>query len=395
MSIIQSALVVIGIYAICSHLYFQITSAWMQLNVTCMLTGFTCGDQTNTSVSELETAWNSGEVVLKTSERVLKMTRMMGIRTSSTVNVTELAWVSLPGNLERMALSVGDYIAHYHRDAPSSTEQTEWNEFASQCWKWRHELTQVARDAYTVQLGIRTVAIKGLAVLQLLNETWIESSAQSREHLLLELQALRKHIATLSSTVRRVDGRMLEQEQTGSTLITTAIGKVQMTDLEIANRAQTWSWPTTLLIYGVATAVGGATSAVMPISAPVVVAGIAHFVNSQKNEDYKKQLRTQNVMYTQAGAVLTDARTVLMQMDKELLEFADDLSRCEESVLIAIGRVDSATRDNRTRTAVQVAISAAIKELQDLHSHSQRAVSAYTGQSSNSQQQHLTLPDGR
>jgi len=398
LSRIKTILFIIGVYTATSHIYREATDRWLNLNLVCTVTGWTCRDQ-----SDLAQAWNSGTIVLQTSERVMKMARIVGVRSSPTVNASDLAWVSLPGNLERMALQVGDYIAHYHR-APTgedmdATAQRRWDEFASQCWSWRYNLTQVARDAYSVQLGIRTVASKGLTVLQRLGEAWFEDSStaspsDSREQLLLELQSMRRHIIVLSENVRRTEGRMLEQEQAGSILITTAIGRVQMTELEIANRAQTWSWQTTLLVYGVATVIGGATSAVVPVSAPVVVAGIAHFVNSRKNEQYKTQLRNQNVLYTQAGAVLTDARTVLMQMDKELLEFAGDLNRCEEAVMVAIGRVDVTTKDNRTRTSVRAALSAAIKELESLHAHSQRAVSAYTGQTK-SQQPILALPDGR
>lgn len=448
-AVLRLVLLFIGLVTVGTHLCREASAAWSRLNLICWTTGWTC--ETTPAVNDLVAKWNSGETVLQTSERALRMARIMGIRTSPTIaseggsdGNAALAWVSLPGNLERMALAVGDYVSHYHL-APSpvtsseldSSAQNQWDDFASRCWRWRHNLTQVAREAYVVQLNIRTMATRSLAVLRLLNTTWCQtlgkqnkpepptegedgrrqttpeeagggeaegeedgedgpggnigaglsqmematSLENTRNQLQIELRMLQKHLQRLAENVRQTEGKILEQESAGSMLITMAIGRVQLTELEIAQRAQTWSWPTTLLVYGVATVIGGASSAIMPVSAPVVAAGIAHFVEGRRNGQFRAQLRLQNTMYTQASAVLTDARTVLLHMDKELLEFAEDLTRCEESLLMAAGRTDSPLVNVRAREAVQTVVAAAIRDMEALYSHSQRAISAYTGQS--------------
>jgi hypothetical protein len=275
-----------------------------------------------------------------------------------------------------MALSVGDYVSHYHLDAPTPEQDAKWSAFAHECWEWRTNLTQAARSAYELQLHIRTFALRGTTVLQLLHQSWQHPHrAVSRAETYIELDKLRETSLQLGHALRQVDARMVSEQEAGSRLIAHAIGEVQVSELEVAHRAQTWTWPTTLLVYGIAIVVSQTVG--MPVAAPVVVSGIAHYVETRRNDQFKRQLLTQSNLYTAAGAVLTDARTVLLHMDKELLELGHDLNSCEQALVWV---TSESHRDKLSGEQMQLALLAALKDVQGLHAKTEKVISAYTGQ---------------
>lgn len=364
-TVVKYLILLAGIISLASSALSQFGRMWDAL------------DWSNEHAETVE-AWQSGRLLLQTTERVRKMARMIGTaRTGSNNNNNDddaaSAVISLPGQLDAMALSVGDYVSHYHLETPTSEQSAKWSGFAAECWNWRTNLTQAARQAYELQLHIRTFALRGVTVLQLLHQSW-ETVSRAETH--LEMDKLHHTLQTLGQAVQQVDQRMVAEQEAGSRLIAYAVGQVQLSELEIAHRAQTWSWPTTLVVYGIALFVGQAAG--LPVVAPAIATGIAHFVETRKNDQFKRQLLTQTNLYTAAGAVLTDARTTLMSMDKELLALGHDLAACEQ----ALGWVSlESRREETSKEQLRVALLAALKDMQSLHTKADKAVSAYTGQS--------------
>jgi hypothetical protein len=369
-------------------------------NPVCALTGLMC------PFSSDRDHWISGASLLTTANHLEELSTQLDLNrrekatqflpdrlrnAASWINDNVNQYVQMPKR-ESMNANVATRVASTVTGAISTVvqsatgkgkedEDTDWNSFVGECREWADSLHSAARDAFRLQLAIRTFAENVLHEFPNIAREWKDKPG----HVRMRVGIIRKDLGEVMRMTKAMDARILDETAKANRLVAVAAGNVELNEADLVKRAQTWSWPTTLFVHGVALYAG---------ALPLTLAIGVHAASSARNSEMKSELERQKVTYASAQVHLTGVRNVLAHMEHQLIVFDDDLRNCERVIDDIYGGMDRVTPitmivsgvqrmlmpepDDETKSLVDAAVQRAIVAFTSVRDHAKASIELYT-----------------
>lgn len=238
---------------------------------------------------------------------------------------------TLPAQLHLQANWINDNVNSLIADASLTNDKVQMKALVSECATWSRNLHITARRVRGLQLTIRSFASRVVEVLPLVLDAWkngkgtIASMRAGFASLKVESQKL---IDVLRETDEALDG----EREHASQFVARIMDKIALTQDEIISHAESWSWGTTVAVYGAAATVGVMTGGTMTAPAALALTSIAHLAQKTSDQTRVRALESQRIQSETAAVVVKNTRALLLDTADQMQSIQFEMSQSEDGL---------------------------------------------------------------
>lgn len=238
---------------------------------------------------------------------------------------------TLPNQLHVQANWVNDNINLLLTDGTVASSSSSSRALVSECKAWSKSLHTTARQVRALQLTIRSFAERVVHVLPIVLNIWKsgEGTIAGLRHGFTEL---RKESERLIGVLRQTDEALANEREHASQFVARIMDNVALTQDEILLRAETWSWTTTVIVYGAAASAGVVTGGTLSAPAALLTTSIAHLAHKTADTRKVKALEAQRVQQESTAYVLKNARSLIGLVSDELQTIQHEMEQSEDGL---------------------------------------------------------------